>query len=855
MQSTAVSHPQFSYTEHSKLNKAFAGIDKKNLYSTLKGFVTSARKSYAVAHNSLPELLEFCSIGHVASQLNGAEFKALGNYYNWQAKDASTKQSILNHVTRPQKIVNSLAGAIDFNDFITSGSLIALTARMGTGKTQLVGVPMADVARKMGYTPIFIAHRVSLLGEISIRTGTINYEQIKSGNIDFKQAQKQGFSLCINSLSHESIQAAIPDDGRYILFMDEASQTVRTLKSKNIKATKQIELLSAIKKLLNSAQSIIIADADLNDFTLNFVEQNTNKTAQVIHAKRKTSHIKININLEHKAKSRLDSLFVSVLETLKRGEKTVFYSNEKDVCTALGRFLSEQLPDCKTLILTSATAKNKRELAFARNAETLSKHYELVAFSPTITSGVSIENSDFETAFCYYSCSSISHIDAIQQMVRFRLVNTFYVVLSTKSQGLSTLELNADHYKNELEDDTNQGESHNFFSQITAQEIESKNNFTQYFIIRLKDLGYSVSVFDGDNEQGTDVIETIKELKAEAQEAIVNAENIMVSEALRLKLEMKIVGLIDEHYAVRLERFDIQQLLQISDLKESHLKALSNGYGYSSIVRGAIAFSFIDSKTYGYYENISDIPLHRKRYPTQTQAHANELLRLIFGKPITGEHWTTNTLKIEQPTFSNSTLSGFGRYVEQNALPLVLTGLISPRRIKQNWRAKGDNKLIVVPLDEKGLSRTAKYFINQVGLKTKQYGRTQAGGKDENTHGVDLEQLEIANELFTGQQLKSEKITAGLARFAHKENEQETINNQDEILHALELEKEYAEAEAIADQNNYKWRCVSCLKPTEFFICSCCGFHEVEPRKEVDLSGGRLLAFHKRQKQIEKQVV
>lgn len=815
---------------------SFVASYKGDNYALIEKLIAVGIQTAFTLHNNLNELLALVGAKDRFSTLEHNKKNKLVNRYLWSHKVTQSKERQLTNLKQgTYKTLPTFDNAFDFKQMIAAGGFYSLNARMGTGKTQYVGKPFCQAARELGYTPIVIAHRVALIGELSSKTNTVHYEAVK---LDEQQDIKSGLAVCINSLSNKRIQSALrKTNGKYVLFIDEYSQTLYNFDSSTFKKAEAATVLDVFCDLIKNAQAVIVADADINDYSRNIVETIRKQQSESFFVDKDNSNVNVNITLQHgKGYDFVDLQFGQIAEHLDKGGKAVFYSNRNKICQALRDFIRMHYPEKNTLLVCSHTEHDPKAKAFKANAETEAKKYDLIIISPTITSGVSVVDSDYQTSFSVFDASTLTHLEAIQQMHRFRCVTTHNMILMTKGVNTNKASFTLQQVQTELKYSDNElnvkGHIDRLIKKVKDDKQVSQDNFSQFIISRLKDLGYNLNIHDDIvASMAFDVESHIKGLNEAEFIRVLNAKRLTYAEYNELKQKETITD--DEHTTI--VHFDICQALNLPNGRMLTGELLEiygdKGRGISAIRKNAMVFDGIDVDFMEDNEIKNNLPLNKRRLPRHVKNLAKQYLAAIFGREI----GLAELMNLSQPlTFQKSSLNKFARLVEQTAPLGVIAGLLSSRRVKRDYSDKTKETYITTPVEESGYSPLAKDFLLHIGLLFKSTGRIRTNGNDEYIYSVNIDNLMVIYELLGYQsdktkelkRLHDEKITALNGVKSNIDKSIDDLNEQE--LSTLEMFvtatiNEYDQVE----KGSYSYSCPKCYTPTNNYTCSCCGAHEL----------------------------
>ena len=151
---------------------------------------------------------------------------------------------------------------------VPTKGIIALASAKGTGKTNLINSLIADQPKTL-----LAGHRISLIRNLCDRCG-IYYR----GDLDKQDGRfitDSGYTLRVGTCV-DSLLAIDPDAFKGCdLVLDEVCQVLRHLLTSSTcnQQGKRPVLLMRFRQLIRSAKRIIIADADLDDGALRYIQQ------------------------------------------------------------------------------------------------------------------------------------------------------------------------------------------------------------------------------------------------------------------------------------------------------------------------------------------------------------------------------------------------------------------------------------------------------------------------------------------------------------------------------------------------------------------------------------------------------
>ncbi len=367
---------------------------------------------------------------------------------------------------------------------------------MATGKTDLMDLvankikTRATDQRKV----VYVTPRVSLALGGAKRLELDFYQDVET---QFGQISDR-VSVCINSI----IRHQIYDNN--LLMLDEFRQILEFLSTGPVKEREAVQ--AALIAAINNAGTVMFADADMNDLTLQWLKKYTNKTITLIKAK-PIQHDK-RITVLNDAETAIANIY----QQLKAGQNVWVTTDSKLQAKKsliglelLAEFNMERLEiDLNEILII--TADNKDELlqkAFLANPEEESKKYRLIISTPVISSGVSVTNNHFNYVYGLFS-NVIPANEMLQAIGRVRAVQDIRVAFKkghqqnriTDPELLITGDMlvNSRHLGKGVYKITEMAEQQ---TEIQAAINETLNNFHREFLILAQLKGYKVETHDG----------------------------------------------------------------------------------------------------------------------------------------------------------------------------------------------------------------------------------------------------------------------------------------------------------------------------------------------------------------------
>lgn len=262
-------------------------------------------------------------------------------------------------------------------EFVPTNPVSLVFAPMGSGKTRNVITPFSKIPDK---TFGAIAHRRSLIADLSGKLGIDNYDDMTAAKADVSERM----AICLPSIKSMQLQNFV---GRIQnLAIDEISQNIRFTSSKECKVAgaNQESVFLGLKQLVNESERVIVADASIDQTTLDFMQEARPDEVFTI-----VEQIPRNANRKCFLYGDRADLLTQVTIELQNGGNVWFSVESAERAEVLKQMFAD---DYDVLTITSKNSKTKQIKHFLENIEVESRKYRMVIASPAISSGVSVEH-------------------------------------------------------------------------------------------------------------------------------------------------------------------------------------------------------------------------------------------------------------------------------------------------------------------------------------------------------------------------------------------------------------------------------------------------------------------------------
>ncbi len=479
-------------------------------------------------------------------------------------------QRLEHRLTHPAALRTTTAdlSELDTNIFPKEG-IVAIAAPKGTGKTKLQCNLLQEERGALA-----LSHRVTLCRNLCERMG-LDYRgdilTTKTLGVSEDGVYRIGIGSCVDAL------LAI-DPGRFFgcdLFIDEVVQVVRHLLTSSTCAQdgKRPALLARFHELIKIARRVIVADADLDSATLQYLADLRGKT-QTLFLVQNDYHPKgypVTL-LNAPDKTDITSRLLKDAKNLPDSKTLLITTDSKRSSKMLAELLTHQLsqhqPSRQILLINAETSNGQEERHFIQNPDELltQKRYSAVIVSPSMATGVSIEAQDIiYRVYGIFSGVSLTDADMAQALSRVRQPVERIVWCNQRGSNYSKISRSpyAETLKHHLqtrtsatvslvrsslrEDTANRIDAYdwqtdphlNLFVHLEAERNRSMANLRDALRIRLMHEGNHVIICERETDKAAqNLLKQAKErLKTSEAEAIAHAPNLTLEQ--RLVLESK----------------------------------------------------------------------------------------------------------------------------------------------------------------------------------------------------------------------------------------------------------------------------------------------------------------------------
>jgi len=247
--------------------------------------------------------------------------------------------------------------------------------------------------------------------------GIDDYELVKK--LSIKDKQRDGvynLSVCLNSIINEGISDFLPENP--IVIIDEIDATLRAIFGGTITGDDSKLVLDQIGKLFDDAKLIVLMQHNITDLTLKFLEYFGFNRDDIFIVKNTYQRYEGLPCYYHQSEA---GVIEELHKAIGAGEQCMVACNSKAQAEKVLAGLKKAFPKLPGLGITSDNSKKKDQAAFLESPTKESAKFFFVVYSPSMSTGVSIENEQFTRTFGFFnSLAGNAPSDCVQMMMRSR---------------------------------------------------------------------------------------------------------------------------------------------------------------------------------------------------------------------------------------------------------------------------------------------------------------------------------------------------------------------------------------------------------------------------------------------------
>lgn len=439
---------------------------------------------------------------------------------------------------------------------------------MASGKSARIGAPYINESMGRRYTVASTPSK-ALCHEQAAKFGIDLYSDVGRGGFAVP-----AMSVCIPSLDKAGLQEQI--GGASAFLFDEWSQSLAMLASRGVCNEGDFDKLARICSTMDAG---IFADAFLSDFDIQFVTSliKPGLPVRIYDVADKDQGFKARHTFGGKAR---EWIIQEALAELHKGGKCWVSCEGRRASQTIGEMI--RADGFRVLIVNKLTRETPEVLAFLHDAETVSREYDAVIHSPTITSGMSIEhegNPHFTRGFFLGGGWKLQAKTCAQMLRRVRYLTKWSIGIAPNNAAQTVTESTEAQARAEITSMTGQAIEGReaFIRDIERRDVNQRADFASGMVWLLEDMRFHLErVPCSVSAELAEQVSTKAAALDETTRAAIIAAPILNSEE-RTELQRSPVKTPEDHHA--LTAADIREAFGVETLTPEIVDFYDEGRG------------------------------------------------------------------------------------------------------------------------------------------------------------------------------------------------------------------------------------------------------------------------------------
>lgn len=567
--------------------------------------------------------------------------------------------------------------------------MVIVRAPMGSGKTEQLIAPLMQAAPKAAPKAAYIAHRVSLVGDAAFRLNTQHYRNVLAAEMPWVTH----LACCVNSITHPKFANG---DGRSwfttvdTLCIDEASQVLRHIATGPVDQPTRV--MDGLVEAMQSARQVLLCDADANDSLIELCEMaRPGEPIHILEVDAANDHVRVD-HSDH------ESVWQQALDAAVAGERVLVANDSAESAKKLAVMIRKQRPEARVLLVHKESKADPDAERFLDRPNDEATRWDVLIYSPAISSGVSITTQHFDRHFGIFSGQTVSPSDAIQMLRRDRTARHYVLGIGISRtmretdrealfRGLIAAdELSCDFDETDTEIMLRRTKSiyDEMYLSCATSENHARNDFANHLLLMLVADGYRVNRLATNDEE----VEASRINRKEGG-ALVRQRRLEILYSVETP---------DEERFAKLSRQELKSEAEQSEIDRHHIEhqlcveAIDDDvvdFYDDQGIRHVTALELLQATdeqadAYDRAQRRARVTLTRHRWKRPTR----NMLRMVFETlgidPLTGEGEFTveqcrqvrDTLLADQGAIELYNALKIGRYVNPKAAPKCATTFI-----------------------------------------------------------------------------------------------------------------------------------------------------------------------------------
>jgi len=516
---------------------------------------------------------------------------------------------------------------------------IIVRSPMGSGKTDnLIGPVMRNSARA-GY----LAHRITLMDDAANRLKIRHYQDVMA--VEMRDISHM--ACCVNSITNSKFYSTATDRNWFTtletLCIDEASQVIRHVTSGPVDSP--VRVMDTMLEAMSKAKRVLLCDADANDSVISLCEEACpGSPITIIEIEGCMDHVTVRFG-------DADEVWQKALELINAGNRVLVASDSAESAKKLAVLALEKNPELRLLLIHRDSKADPAVETFLANPSEDAVNYDVLIYSPAISSGVSMTIEHFQHHIGLFSGNTVGPSDAVQMLRRDRTARKYLIGIGhsnvqreTDREAIYRGLVAADEISCAFEETSDEillrrqkTSFDELYLSCTTNENRAKNNFANNLLLMLYADKYRVERMAGDA-----LIAKLSRANRKRAGRLVFDQRLTLIDSVTTPTEEEYARLHrmeirSEAESARVDRYQIEHQLGVEVIRADDVDFYDNG-GISKVVAlellqapeaQALAFDKAQRK--------SKVTLTKTRFKTPARAFLLDTFSTLGVNPMTGE--------------------------------------------------------------------------------------------------------------------------------------------------------------------------------------------------------------------------
>lgn len=630
------------------------------------------------------------------------------------------------------KGVRANHGGIELPDHIADlveslDGCVIIRAPMGSGKTGKLIKPLMKNSRRAAY----IAHRVSLLDQAAARLEISHYSYVTK----MEMYDTTHLACCVNSLTNPKFYNT--EERSWFttidtLCIDEASQVIRHTATGPVDSP--VRVLDSLIDAMASAKRVVLCDADANDSVIRLCEEACpGKPITILEIDGTMEHISVKFSDD-------ESVWQKALDLILAGHRVLVANDSAESAKKMAAVALERRPDTKLLLIHKDSKSDPQVEAFLADPSSEALNYDVLIYSPAISSGVSMEIAHYQHHIGIFSGNTIGPSDAVQMLRRDRTAREYLVGIGHTSnrkevdrESIWRGRLAADAFACQFEETSDEillRRQKTVFDDLyltcTATENRAKNNFANNLLMILHGDRYQVE------RVGTDkmLVKASRSNRKEGGYLVFNRRMELLQSVEtpddELYATLDRLEVRSEAEAAQIDRYQIENQLGVSQITADDVSFYDNRGLSKLFLFELLQSTEAQALAYDKAQRKARVTLTKSRFKTPARALLRSMFETLGVDPVTGVGSFTNdacravVAKIceSQAATEMYTALNLGKAIKHGKNPGCATKIVTSMFDKLGIRvaSRKSNGKNVMSLNEEHWAFMSGYIRNRAAI-------------------------------------------------------------------------------------------------------------------------------------------